>query len=686
MNTLFNSFSYILNFYYGDVAKETIVSFGLKDEEEFDVEAVFEVCSRTNLSASYEDINFEALDSFLAPAILFDKNSSIVILKSISYFSAIIVEDGVEKEIKNSALKKYKKALFFFRDEKDKRLTSRKKPLDWFFKPIKSMYKAYIEVGIISFFINIFALALPLFTMNVYDRVVPNFAIETLIVLVVGVLIIFSFDLILKSVRVHILEDTSRKLSSHFEQILLDQIMSKRSNYDHLLSGTKANLFKELQSVKEFFSSRTLIQVLDLPFFIIAVGVIYVISPTIAVIPLVTGFLMIAFNFLMQFPLATLSHRQFKEAQSKNGYLLESISGSDTLKLQNSSGKRGFMYVRMVEFYEKLANKISTLNHLTQNITYILIQSITLAVVFVGVFEIHNQALSIGGLIAVTILSSRAMVPIVSLSNVILQYKRMKESLLSINEYWYIPREVDETTSLGLNTLHGDIEFKDVEFIYKDAKYPSLSGFNLKIKAGEKVGIIGQTGAGKSTILRLISLLDTPTSGSLYIDNHETSTIHPHELRSHLGVMPQDAYLFYGSIKDNIALDKNINKEEYSKLISLTGLDELIKKSGVGDELNVGENGSNLSQGQKNLVSLARALASNPSVLVLDEPTTGLDISLEQSVVQKLKPIVEDKTLILITHRFSALDLVDRVVVVDNGKVVADGEKSKVLNALKGQN
>jgi len=224
-----------------------------------------------------------------------------------------------------------------------------------------------------------------------------------------------------------------------------------------------------------------------------------------------------------------------------------------------------------------------------------------------------------------------------------------------------------------------------VSFYYRDSKYASVDKINIKIKAGEKIGIIGQTGAGKSTILRMLTGLDVASKGSIFIDNHDLNTIHPIELRQNIGVMPQEPFLFSGSLKENIELSHPVSKERLMEVIKMTGLENLVKKSGQGDGLQVGEGGLNLSVGQRHLVAMARAIVNNPSILILDEPTTGLDIGLEQALVSKMKEIVVDKTLIVITHRFTALNLVDRVIVLNEGKIVADGPKDKILAALQGK-
>lgn len=670
---LVNALHDILTFYFGNVDKQTLLSIAGCSEDEFDIKALLHVTKESNLFAQTSEIDIQKLDYFLLPIIIMNLKGEVLVLKN-----------NEDLKQRKKELKNFKHGILFFRNEKESVISSRKKELTWFFQPLKASWRSYVEVGILSFFINFFAIALPLFTMNVYDRVIPNFATETLFVLAFGIGIIFVFEMILKSARVYILEDTGKKIGAHFEELLLERMLSVKTQYDKLLSGTKANLFKELAQVKEFFTSRTMVQILDLPFFFIAIIVIYIISPTIAIIPLIAGFIMVTFNLLMQIPLATLAHEQFKEAQSKHGFLVETIQGRDAIKLVNGHTQRMFIWRRLVAFNEQLNQKIQILHHGTSNSSYIIIQAVTLFVVFAGVYEVHSNNLSIGGLIAVTILSSRAMVPIVNISGVLLHYKKMKEALSSINEFWHLPREVNENTQIGLGKLDGNIEFKDVSYYYQGSKYPSLDNVSFSIKAGEKVGIIGQTGAGKSTILKLIAALDLPSSGSVFLDSHDTSSIYPLEIRQNIGVMPQDPFMFAGSIKENIALSRAISKDDFVELIKLTGLEELIKKSGYGDAMQVGENGDNLSVGQKHLVALARALVHNPNVLVLDEPTTGLDIGLENNVVKNIKPIVKDKTLIVITHRFAALELVDRVIVINDGKIVADGDKKKVLESLQG--
>ncbi len=328
--------------------------------------------------------------------------------------------------------------------------------------------------------------------------------------------------------------------------------------------------------------------------------------------------------------------------------------------------------------------KIQMYTNLSMNLSYIVLQLATVLTLVVGVYQIQEKNLTIGALVALGILIGRAMAPIVQISSLLGKYKEFKESLESLNKFWHTPLETHKPIEIGLKKIDGDIEFNGVTFSYHGSKQPSIANATFRIKPGEKIGFIGKTGAGKSTILRLLTGLDVPQAGTIFIDGHEINTIHPVELRHNIGIMPQEPFLFAGTLKENVEIGKNIGKDALIKLLSMTGLEELIRRSGEGENFQVGEGGSRLSVGQRHLVGLARALVNDPSILILDEPTTGMDVSLEREMIEHLKPITADKTLIVITHRFAALDLVDRVIVVNNGMIVADGPKEKILAQLQG--
>lgn len=674
----------VLDFYFGEISLDTILSFSAKSTQGFTQELAIDVVKEVGLTAVARDMKALDIPSHFLPCIIFDENENPFVLKRKNK-ECVLFDPVTSSEIKKdlSYLKKFKKAILIFRDPKKEKMLDEIQGKEWFWNPVKKFWRSYVEVGVLTLFINIFALALPLFSMSVYDRVVPNNAVDTLFVLAVGVIVILLFDVVFKSVRNHIIEKVGKELGVYLEEELLKRILSIQSQYDTTLVGSKANLFRELAMVKDFFAAKSLVQVIDFPFFFIATAVIFVISPIIAIIPISVAILVLVFNLAMQVPIANLSKKNIENIQAKHSFLVETIQGSEIIKLSNARSTKLFNWRNIIAITDSISHKIQSLNVFSMNISQTVVQFVNILVIIVGVFEISNKSLSVGGLIAITILSSRAMVPVIQVSMMAIKLKEIRESLNNISDFWNLPLENDKNIEIGLGKIKGNIEFKNVEFFYKNSKYPSLESCNIKIKEGEKVGIIGQTGAGKSTFLRILTGLDTPTKGSVYLDGHEISTIHPVEIRQNIGVMPQDPFLFSGTLKENIELSSPISKEKMMELIKITGLEDLVKKSGQGDGLQVGERGCNLSAGQRHLVALARALLNDPSILLLDEPTTGLDVGLEKSLILHLKQILDNKTLIVITHRFAALELVDRVIVLNQGKVVADGPKNAVLAALQ---
>ena len=686
--SLLDAFEAMLAYHFGNVERNTIKKLSPKALEKLDFNSIKVICREVGLKASNKKVDIKKIKSYQFPVIVFrkDTNEAYFVLK---------VEDNIAKikRDKNSSiesiplsnLRRYERVFFIQKPHsKQKHLEiGDKKDKSWFYNPIKKMYKSYIEVGFLTLFINLFGLALPLFTMNVYNRVIPNFAIETLAVLAFGVGVIFVFDLILKSARLSILERVTNNLSNHFEEELFKKSLSVHAQDDHYHIGTKTNLFRELSMVKDFFATK-LVSILDLPFFFIATLTIYIISPVMAIVPLIAAGLIFGINFVMQYPISKLHKESFKEAQSKQAYLVEQLQAVEEIKLSNALPKVSHKWARIVDFYNHLNGKMQFLTGTTNFVSYTILQSVSLFSVIVGVYVIHSGELSVGGLIAITILSARAMVPVMALSSSMIRFKQVRDALDSLNNYWHLKSENQKYIEMGIGKIKGSIEFEDVSFVYPNAKYPALSNVSFKIEAGERVAIIGQTGSGKSTIQKLLTGLLKPNSGKIYIDRHDISSLHPVELRENIALMPQEPYIFSGTLKENLELGESISKEKMDEVIYRSGLSSLLRKVGSADDFEVGERGKNLSVGQRQLIGLARALMRESSILILDEPTSGIDVSLEKSLVTDLKESLKDRTLIVITHRFAALDLVDRVILLNDGKVVADDKKDKVLSMLRG--
>ncbi|MFA6741932.1 MAG: ABC transporter transmembrane domain-containing protein, partial [Arcobacteraceae bacterium] len=563
---------YILDFYFGEISLNTIISLSAKSNKGFTQELAVDVVKEVGFTAVCRDMKASDIPNHFLPCIIFDKKENPYVLKR-KVKECLLYDPINNSEIKkdSSYLKNFTKAILVFRDPKKEKILDQIKGKEWFWNPVKKFWRAYIEIGFLTLFINIFALAVPLFSMSVYDRVVPNNATETLFVLAIGVIIILLFDVFFKSVRNHIIEKVGKELGLHLEEELLKRVLSVQSQYDSMLVGTKANLFRELALIKDFFATKSIVQVIDFPFFFISVAVIFIISPMIALVPISVAILVLVFNFAMQVPISNLSKKNIENVQAKHSYLVETIQGSEIIKLTNARATKLFNWRNIIAVTDSVSHKIQSLNVFSMNLSQSVIQFVTLLVIIVGVFEINSKTLSVGGLIAVTILASRAMVPVIQASMMAIKLKEISESLDNINEFWHLPLENDKNIEIGLGEIKGNIEFKNVEFYYKNSKYASLENCNIKIKEGEKVGIIGQTGAGKSTFLRILTGLDSPTKGSVYLDGHEISTIHPVEIRQNIGVMPQEPFLFSGTLKENIELSSPISKEKMMQLIKITG-------------------------------------------------------------------------------------------------------------------
>jgi len=686
-NSLVYSFKKILHFYYGEVDLKTIDKLSPNGLENFSIEDIKEIAKELKLDFGYKKSDLSSIKDYMLPVIAIDSSKNSFVIEKIDQKHVHVYNPISSKRYKLS-LKKLKGSSleFIFISKKEKEINliedANPKNKNWFFRPLLKEWRSYIEIGVLTLFINIFGIAVSLFAMNVYNRVVPNFAVDTLFVLAVGVLAILGFDIVLKSARVYLLNKVTTNLANLFEEELFKKTLTIQNRHDNYMIGTKTNLFRELSMVKDFFANKIL-HVLDFPFFFLSTYIIYLIDPDMVVVPLGFAAVLLSFNFVMQYPLAALHTKSFKATQSKNAYLIEQLHGKDDLKISNAISKTMHKWRKMINFYNSLGEKINLLNATTSHISYALVQAVSVITISYGVYQIHEGNLNVGGLIAITILASRSMVPVINLSNIVVKYKQVKESLDSLNNYWHLPTEGNKDIELGVTDGLSEIEFKNVSFKYEGSKYEALKDISFKIKKGEKVGIIGQTGSGKSTIVKLLLGLETPTKGKIFLDDMDITTLHPVELRQNISLMPQEPYLFSGSLKENLELHRAISKSEMTNALQKSGLSELVKQSGGLDGVDVGERGKNLSVGQRHLVALARVLLNNSSTVVLDEPTTGLDIRLENSLVKHLKESLKDRTLLVISHRFAALELVDRVILLDGGKIVADGKKEDILKILQ---
>lgn len=560
------------------------------------------------------------------------------------------------------------------------------KPKSWFWGVIWKFWPVYSKVAFAAILVNLFAIASPLFTMNVYDRVVPNGdrATDTLIVLAIGIGIVFLFDFILKSLRVYFVDSAGKNADIILASRLLEHVMGIQLGSRPPSSGSFANQLREFETLREFFSSASLVALIDLPFIALFIAVIYFIGGSIAWVPVIAIPIVILGSVLIHIPLSAWVRRAFRESAQKHALLVETINGLETIKSFGAEGQTQQDWERFVAQSADSSRYLKFFATLAMNWSGLIQQLGYVAVIIVGVFLIGEGNLTMGGLIACSILTSRAMAPLGQVVGLLTRFNQSQTALEALDQVLALPVERPHGKRfLHRPTLKGDIEFSEVSFSYPEQKTTALKDFNLKIKAGEKVGFLGRIGSGKSTFEKLLLNLYEPTTGSIKIDGTDIRQIDPADLRANMGHVPQDIYLFYGSVKDNILLGaRNVENEALLKAAEIAGVLDFVRAHPQGFDLQVGEGGKNLSGGQRQSIAVARALVRNPSIYMMDEPTAMMDHASEARLLNRLKAHLEDKTLLLVTHRMPLVRLVNRLVVVDAGRVVADGPRDEVIKAL----
>lgn len=555
----------------------------------------------------------------------------------------------------------------------------------WFWGTLWRSARIYRDVLLASVLINLFVLANPLFVMNVYDRVVPNNAVETLWVLAIGVLVVYLFDFGLKMLRAYFIEVAGKKSDVLLSARLFEKVMGLR--YDAMPSsvGAFASNLREFESIRNFLSSTTNTVLIDIPFMLLFLVVIAWIGGPLVVVPALAVPLILIYALAVRPSLRRSIERTFSSTAQKNGTLVESLTAMETLKTQRAASPMQARWEEAVGYIARWGLRSRMLSSSVVNFAGLVQQLASVLLVIGGVYMIVEQNLSMGGLIACVILSGRAIAPLAQVASLVANYEQSIKALKTLDEIMALPDEHEaERRYLHRPDLKGGVEFQNVNFTYPNTEYGALKEISFRIQPGEKVALIGRIGSGKSSIQKLLLGLYRPSEGAIAIDGIDLNQIDPSDLRRSVGYVPQDVMLFAGSVRDNITIGlPRASDAQILQAARLSGVDAFVNQHPLGFDMPVGERGSALSGGQRQAVALARALLHDPAILVLDEPSNSMDNASEDYLRRQLKQFARQKTLLMVTHKMSLLDLVDRLIVIDGGRVVADGPKDTVLEALK---
>lgn len=557
----------------------------------------------------------------------------------------------------------------------------------WFWGGIRQNGWIFANAVLATVVVNVLALVGPLFTLAVYDRVVPNAAMDTLWVLATGVVIVAGFDFVLRTLRGYMIDAAGKRLDMVLGNRMFEQVLSIKGEARPRSSGSLAVTMKDFDAVREFLGSATIAVFGDMPFILLFVFALYLIGgPTVALMAALAVPLTLIVGLMIHFPLRAATRRATLESTQKNALLFEVLNGIETIKAVRGEAWAKRHWEHYVALSAVSGMRIKVLTMLATNFTMTTSLLLTVAIIVAGVHEIVDGRMTSGALIASMMLGSRIMGPLGQLASLLVRVDQMRIAFDSLNKLMALPVEQSaDDQPVHVPQLKGSVELKEVSFRYPGEEMPVLDGVTFAVRPGERVAILGRVGSGKSTIFRLIQRLYAPTSGFIRVDDLDLRQVDLADLRRQIGYVPQETVLFYGTVRDNLTQGMpHATDEQVMRAVEMSGLIESVKQWPRGLGQQVGERGFNLSGGQRQLIALARALIADPPILLLDEPTSNLDNAAERRFLDSMRTWLKGRTLLLVTHRASLLALVDRVVLIDKGKVVADGPRDEVLTMLAG--
>nr|WP_319492089.1 type I secretion system permease/ATPase [uncultured Desulfobacter sp.] len=561
------------------------------------------------------------------------------------------------------------------------------KEKNWFFGTLMKFKGVYARVLLATFLVNLFVIAGPLFTLNVYDRIIPHHATDTLWVLASGVGLVYIFDLILKNIRTYFLENTARRSDVILSSMLFEQAMNLKLQDKPGSIGSFSSIIKDFDGIRSFFASSAVTAFVDLPFAAIFLLVIYSISHQIVLIPIVTVLLILFISIPMRYSIQKTINSTHDATHHRNSVLIESLSNLEAIKAFNAGSSMQWHWEESCGFIADKSQQSRVKSGSLSTLTAFLTQVNSVAIIITGVYLIKDAELTMGGLIAVNILASRSISPMAQAVGLMLNFGQMKVGLNALNTFMKKDVERPENKKfIHRPKFNGDIEFKDVGFNYPEEQSRAISNVSFHIKPGERVGIIGAVGSGKSTISKLLLSLYEPNEGGIFIDGLNINQIDPADLRHNFSYVPQDVTLFSGSVRDNITLKAaHAPDEAIIRAAVIGGVNTFTDRHPQGMDLQVGEKGSRLSGGQRQSIAVSMAFIEDSPIILLDEPTNAMDFNTEAQVIANIGRVTNGRTTIVITHKPSILRIVDRLLVMDKGELVMDGPKDKILAQLSGK-
>jgi ATP-binding cassette subfamily C protein LapB len=550
----------------------------------------------------------------------------------------------------------------------------------WFYSAFSQGKWLYIQVIMAATMSNFLGVSTSIFVMVVYDRVVPNEAIESLIALSIGVMIALGFDFITKSLRANFIDRASKRADARMSRMVFDKILTLRLDAGNQSSGGVASVVREFDMLREFFTSATLVAIVDLPFIFFFIYVVYLIGGDIAIVPLLAVPCVLFIGLAIQPILARLASGAMQTGMSKQAVLVETLNGLDTIQATGAGRLMKNRFEVATTDQSELGLKTRIFSQFAINSAASIQQIAQVATIFYGVFLIQAQSLTMGGLIAAVILGGRALGPLGQVASALSRANSARQAFRSIDKLMNRTDGVEMSEQrLSRPTLKGDIEFINVSYSFPGAKNPLIKDLSIKIPAGQKVAVLGRMGSGKSTFAKLCAGLIQPSTGSILLDGIDLRQIDKSDLHRNLGVMLQENWLFSGTVRENIQLGYyEYDDAHLLKICQLSGTDDFIKGNPAGYDLKIKERGVGLSGGQRQSINLSRALLHEPNILVLDEPTSSMDSSTEAAILERLANYLSDKTMVAVTHRNTLLNLVTRVLVMDQGKIILDKHPSEL--------